>query len=246
MRLIVDFASEEISFDRVEILRSQGVPHEAEVSENFERIYEGATELFHDLAELKGIMSGIEVSHFEEVFRGEGLNEKENPVEDVYRKSSSLALFAVTLGPVLSEKVTELFDNGDYADGYMLDSVSSYAANKLAELAAQHMQLELAVVEPSTSQRVLCYSPGYCGWHISGQKKLFEALHPEEIGITLNESCLMSPIKSVSGVLISGPAEIHKFVNSYPFCNTCTARSCIKRMRNLTIMNAPEDKYGTT
>ncbi len=244
MRLIVDFAPEEISFDRVEILRSQGIPDEACISENFERVYEEATELFHDLADPKGIIAGITTRHFEEIFRGEGLNEKENPVEEIYRKSDYLALFAVTLGSVLSEKVTEFFDNGEYADGYMLDSVSSYAADKLANLTTGHLQSELSRRE--TSQRVLCYSPGYCGWHISGQKKLFEALHPEEIGITLNESCLMSPIKSVSGVLISGPAEIHKFVNSYSFCNTCTARSCIKRMRNLTIMNAPEDKNGTT
>ncbi|MCK4504594.1 MAG: hypothetical protein KAW14_03165, partial [Candidatus Aegiribacteria sp.] len=206
----------------------------AELSENFEKIYGEAIDLFRELSEPKGIIAGITASLFEEVFRGEGLNEKENPVEEIYRKSSYLALFAVTLGSVLSEKVTELFDNGDYAIGYMLDSVSSYAADKLANQASRLLQSELAGTEPAASPwRVLCYCPGYCGWHISGQKKLFEALRPEEIGITLNESCLMSPMKSVSGVLIAGPGEIHEFVNSYPFCNTCTARTCIERMRNL-------------
>ena len=234
MKLIVDFAQEYISLDRGEILRSQGIPDDAELSENFEKIYGEATELFRELAESKGIIAGITTSHFEEVFRGEGLNDKENPVEEIYRKSSYLALFAVTLGPVLSEKVTELFDTGEYASGYMLDSVSSYTVDKLSYLAARHLQSELAGREPSTnSLRVLSYSPGYCGWHISGQKKLFEVLHPEEIGITLNESCLMSPIKSVSGVLIAGPGEIHRFVNSYPFCNTCRTKSCIERMRYL-------------
>ena len=233
MRSIVDFAQEDIKLPRKEILRSQGVPDEAELSENFERTYREAVDLFRELAEPEGIVTGVTISVFEEVFRGEGLNEKKNPVEDIYRKSDYLALFAVTLGPVLSEKVSDLFDNGNYADGYMLDSISSYAANKLADLAAQHLQEELAGREPRASLwRVLSYSPGYCGWHISGQKKLFEALRPEEIGITLNESCLMSPIKSVSGVLIAGPEEIHEFVNSYPFCDTCTARSCIERMRN--------------
>ena len=233
MRSIVDFAQEDIKLPRKEILRSQGVPDEAELSENFERTYREAVDLFRELAEPEGIVTGVTISVFEEVFRGEGLNEKKNPVKDIYRKSDYLALFAVTLGPVLSEKVSDLFDNGNYADGYMLDSISSYAANKLADLAAQHLQEELAGREPQASLwRVLSYSPGYCGWHISGQKKLFEALRPEEIGITLNESCLMSPIKSVSGVLIAGPEEIHEFVNSYPFCDTCTARSCIERMRN--------------
>ncbi len=238
MRSITKFAMEDIKLPQKEILRSQGIPDEASLSENFERIYMEAAELFQELAEPKAIIAGIGVSDFEEVFRGEGLNEKENPVEEIFRKSSHLALFAVTLGPVLSEKVTELFDNGKYAIGYMLDSVSSYAADKLADLAAQHLYAEIVGrAAPANSLRVLNYSPGYCGWHMSGQKKLFEALRPEEIGITLNESCLMSPIKSVSGVLIGGPGEIHEFVNSYPFCNTCIARSCIERMRN-AVMDA--------
>lgn len=234
MRSIVDFAQEDIRLPRKEILRSQGVPDEAALSENYERIYMEATVLFRELAEPKGIIDGMTISRFKDVFRGDGLNDKENPVEEIYRKSSHLALFAVTLGPVLSEKVTEFFNSGNYAIGYMLDSLSSYAADKLADLAAQHLYAEIAGREASANLlRVLNYSPGYCGWHISGQKKLFEALRPEEIGITLNESCLMSPIKSVSGVLIAGPGKIHEFVNSYPFCNTCTARSCIERMRNL-------------
>ncbi len=234
MRLVIDFAQEDITLDRGEILRSQGVPHDAEVSENFEKIYEEAIELFHELAESKGIIAGITTSRFEEVLRGEGLNEKENPVEEIYRKSSYLALFAVTLGSVLSEKVTELFDTGEYASGYMLDSVSSNAVDKLTYLAARHLQSELAGREPSASSwSVLSYSPGYCGWNISGQKKLFEVLRPEDIGIALNESYLMSPIKSVSGVLIAGPGKIHEFVNSYSFCNTCRTKSCVERIRNL-------------
>lgn len=234
MRSVIGFKLEDVTLDRREILRSQGIPDDAYVSENFEKIYGEAIELFHELAESKGIIAEITISRFEKVFRGEGLNEKENPVEEIYRKSSCLALFAGTLGPVLSEKVSELFDNGDYASGYMLDSVSSYAADKLADLAAQHLQSELAGRVPSVNTlRVLSYSPGYCGWHINGQKKLFEVLQPEEIGITLNESCLMSPVKSVSGVLIGGPGIIHEFVNSYPFCNTCGTKSCIERMRSL-------------
>lgn len=246
MRSIIDFALEDIKLQRNEILRSQGIPDEAEVSENFENIYAEAIEIFQKTAEPRGIIIGIEVSDFEEVFRGEGLNELENPVEDIYRKSSYLSLFAVTLGPVLSEKVSELFDNGDYASGYMLDSVSSYAADSLANTISNLLQSELAGGEASAnSLRVLSYSPGYCGWHISGQKKLFEVLHPEEIGITLNESYLMSPIKTVSGVLIAGPGEIHEFMNSYPFCDTCRTKSCIKRMRNVVI-DTQEDNYGAS
>ena len=234
MRSIINFAPGDVILDRTAILGSQGIPEEAELTDNFERIYGEATECFQELAQPAGIVSGITISCFEEVFRGEGLNEPANPVEEIFRKSSFLALFAVTLGALLSDRVATLFDNGDYASGYMLDSVSSFAADKLTDLAAAHLEMELDGKEPAAStRRVLSYSPGYCGWHISGQRKLFEVLRPQETGITLNDSYLMSPIKSVSGVLIAGPGEIHEFVNSYPFCDTCGTRSCIGRMRAL-------------
>ena len=234
MKSVIDFTTEEIGLSRIEILRSQGVPDGAELSENFERIYKEADELFRELAEPKGIISEIEMSDFEKVFHGEGLNQPENPVEDIFRKASYLALFAVTLGSILSSRVTELFDNGDYAIGFMLDSVSSNAADILSDLAVKHFYSVITQREGSAdSLRVLNYSPGYCGWDISGQKKLFDYLNPSEIGISLNNSYLMSPIKSVSGVLIAGPGEIHKFVNSYAFCSTCTTRSCIERIRKL-------------
>jgi hypothetical protein len=233
MRSIIDFALEDIVLTRRKILRSQGVPDEVAVSGNVERIFEEADQLFRELVEPRGIIADIDIPAFEEVLQGEGLNEKENPVEEIFRESDGLALFAVTLGQVLSGRVTELFDDGGYAVGYMLDSISSCAADRLAELAAEVLQSEPAEREPSAgSLRVLAYSPGYCGWHISGQKKLFEVLRPEEIGITLNESFLMSPIKTVSGVLIGGSWKIHEFENSYPFCDACATRSCIGRMRS--------------
>ena len=73
---------------------------------------------------------------------------------------------------------------------------------------------------------VLAYSPGHRGWHVSGQRALFAALSPEEIGITLNSSCLMQPLKSVSGVLVAGHPDVHDFDDDFPFCSECSTRDC--------------------
>ena len=80
---------------------------------------------------------------------------------------------------------------------------------------------------------VLSYSPGYCGWHISAQQKLFQYLRPGDIDISLNDSYLMTPLKSVSGVLVAGRKEIHYFDNSYPFCQDCKVESCLERMERV-------------
>ncbi len=79
----------------------------------------------------------------------------------------------------------------------------------------------------------LRYSPGYCGWDITGQRKLFRALRPEEVGVTLRESCLMEPLKSISGVLVAARPEDHRFDNTYPFCSACTTQTCRSRIAAL-------------
>jgi hypothetical protein len=77
------------------------------------------------------------------------------------------------------------------------------------------------------------FSPGYCGWHVTGQKKLFAALHPEEIDITLTPSCLMKPLKSISGVIIAGDMEIFRFDDSFAFCAECSTHVCRERLATL-------------
>ncbi len=80
---------------------------------------------------------------------------------------------------------------------------------------------------------VLTYSPGYCGWHITGQRALFARLKPEEIGMKLTASCLMRPLKSVSGVVLAGERAAHAFDDTYPFCDECAGRPCRARIASL-------------
>jgi hypothetical protein len=65
------------------------------------------------------------------------------------------------------------------------------------------------------------------------QGKLFEFLRPREIGITLRESYLMDPLKSVSGVVLVGPREIHEFEMDYSFCAECRTPSCRARINTI-------------
>jgi hypothetical protein len=43
----------------------------------------------------------------------------------------------------------------------------------------------------------------------------------------------MQPLKSVSGAMIAGPRAIHRFPPTYPFCESCEARTCRDRLREL-------------
>lgn len=189
-------------------------------------LIEAALELVRRHARPAGVFADVTVDDFEVLYPGEGHNEPRSPLASIAPRADSLALFAVTLGGEVSRAIDALFSAHDFALGHALDAAASLAT----ELAAGHLESVWAAGRGGT---VVRYSPGYCGWHVSGQRALFRRLAPEEIGISLRESCLMEPLKSISGVLVAGPAGIHRFEPDFTFCPSCRARSCRRRMRDL-------------
>jgi hypothetical protein len=210
------------------VLRLQGVPLDRPPSPRVVELLAQARAAHLATAEPRAIVEEIAGEEFAAVYRGEGRNAPETPLAEVLSKAGRLALFAATVGERETAEIRALFARNEPALAAMLDSVASAAADRLA--------CELLPCLPAWTGvggaggwRVLPYSPGYCGWHVTGQRALFARLRPAEIGITLNDSCLMQPLKSVSGVLVAGPAEIHGFAPAYPFCGQCRNRTCLGR-----------------
>ena len=234
MSEIITFSSAELTPGRDAVLQNQGIPAGAVVSDEIETLLDSACHLLAEVAAPAGILRELSKPEFELVYQGEGRNEPRTPVGDIFRRAGSLALFVVTLGEPVSRKIDECFKSNGFALGAMLDAAASAAADKLATVAAGRFAEHLVQSgRPASESAVLPYSPGYCGWHISGQKRLFEYLRPERIGVTLTASFLMQPLKSVSGVLIAGPKELHEFDMCYSQCNRCETRSCQERIRAL-------------
>ncbi len=230
MKCMMTLATADVLPGREAILANQGIPVGSRLDDRIEKLVEQATEMANGLASPQALMASISTDEFAAVYNGAGLNEPETPVGEIFAKATHLALFAITVGREVSDKIGKLFDVADFALASMLDSVASAAAEKGAE-SLQYSYLQSLIRSQGASQEasVLRYSPGYCGWHISGQKRLFGYLHPEKIGITLRDSFLMEPLKSISGVFIAGPEEIHRYIDTYPFCSECDDHSCRNR-----------------
>jgi hypothetical protein len=234
MSEILEFSKEELTPARAAVLGNQGIPTGVFVPAEIDGLCTAALDLLSEVAAPAGVLREISKPDFENVYQGEGRNEAHTPVAEIYGSAENLALFAVTLGEPVSKGIDECFRSNELALGSMLDAAASIAADHLAELAANRfLEWLLREGRAAPTTRVLGYSPGYCGWHVSGQKKLFEYLRPEQIGITLRDSFLMQPLKSVSGVLIAGSREIHSFEMAYPFCSACETRGCRARIRAL-------------
>jgi hypothetical protein len=234
MKEILQFEKYEISPSRAEILSNQSIPLNSQLPPKTEKLIEQATDIFLDAAEPRGLIADISLHDFAIVYEGEGFNEDITPVQHIYPLADNLALFAVTVGEPVSERIDDLFERKEFAMASMLDSVASAGTDSISHLAERHLCAFLNEQKVRTAETgIMAYSPGYCGWHISGQKKLFEFLKPEEIGITLLESFLMKPLKSITGVIIAANKTVHVFTPRFPFCNECKSRSCVQRIKAL-------------
>ena len=217
-----------------DITLQQGIPKGSVIKDNIKSLIENSVNIFRAEAKPSCIISEISQNDFDKIYAGEGNNENEAPLKMIYPQADHLVLFAATMGAGISQLVTDLFNRNDFALGSMVDAVASLAADKSVGL------LENKITEKFVDDKLtnngymtLSYSPGYCGWNIDAQKKLFSFLKPQQIGISLNESCLMTPLKSVTGVLVYGNKSIHQFDNSFSFCFNCKVQSCIERIERI-------------
>ena len=140
------------------------------------------------------------------------------------KKSESAAIFLCTAGDEIGKMSRKAMKSGDLLDGYIYDVVGS----EIVEAAADLMQAELEKTMASEGRKITNrFSPGYCGWNVSEQHKLFQILPGTYCGIRLTASALMDPEKSVSGMI-----GIGKNVRHLPYtCSICDMKDCIYQRR---------------
>jgi hypothetical protein len=212
------------------VFAALGMKTDAEPAPKVTELLLRALEIYKNSSEPRHVLEMISKSEFAPLYRGQGLNAHETPLGSIFPRAERLFLFAFTLGAPLSREIERLFQNNDFVLATMLDTVASLAADNAGrEAGAWVSRQNEAGRSGAPFLKVLLYSPGYCGWHLSGQKKLFEFLRPERIDLRLNERFLMIPLKSISGVLVAGTSEIHQISARYPFCAHCKSPTCRER-----------------
>ena len=138
------------------------------------------------------------------------------------KRSDSVAVFLCTAGREIGIRSRETMNEGDLLTGYIYDVVGS----EIADSAAEFLQNRLKDKITSEGKRITNrYSPGYCGWDVAEQHKLFQLMPDNFCGIRLNASALMDPEKSVSGFIGIGKNVRY---NDYT-CGLCEMKDCIYR-----------------
>jgi hypothetical protein len=228
VRRVIRFDLDEVRPSEEDILARIGVPNGAAISPALRALINEAAERITGTVEPRGVLQQIAKDEFAAVYRGEGRNAAESPLNLIAPRAAALALFVGTIGERISNEIAALLRNDDPALAMVLDAYASETTNRVAGALAGQFLDDLPDV--SDAARVLPYSPGYCGWSLTGQRALFAIIRPDDIGVALHASCLMTPIKSVSGVLVAGDASVHRFRPGWAFCDECLTRDCGPRM----------------
>ncbi|MDR2423750.1 MAG: hypothetical protein LBD59_03390 [Prevotellaceae bacterium] len=137
-------------------------------------------------------------------------------------RSTSFAVFAATAGHEFEQILPPNKTSDDMLTAYLLDIAGTLLVEKVGDY--MEKQLEALLPEMPHTNR---FSPGYCGWHLTEQRKIFDLLGQNPCGIGLSDVCLMTPIKSISGIIgIGSNVQTGQYA-----CCYCEMETCYKRKK---------------
>ena len=137
--------------------------------------------------------------------------------------ASRVVFLAATIGEAVEEAVTRHFDEGRYAHSVLLDAAATAAVEQVCDSCEAMLRQELAKEGYAMRWR---FSPGYGDWDVHAQPELLRLTQAASIGVSLTESLMLRPRKSVTAVigLLRGGAGEKK--DAPKSCAVCPKRDC--------------------
>ena len=149
----------------------------------------------------------------------------EMPEEEHDPRTVALVPVVCTLGPGLEDETHRLMQDGELLTAMFLDAAGVAHLELLGHGARQHVKQKASGKGFYTG----CpFGPGYNGMPLDYQSQLFEHVNAIGIGVKLNDSGVMLPMKSISFWLRitrnKKAAEDHGYK-----CRNCDMENCIYR-----------------
>ena len=129
------------------------------------------------------------------------------------------SIYLVTIGKDLDEQMARLMERGEMLKATILDAIGTEA---VAQILYKLWDVIKGIAKANGSQATVQYAPGYCDWHVSQQKVLFQAIDSDSLGVRLTETCMMIPQKSISGVIGIGKFDATKAPPCLAVCDKRT------------------------
>lgn len=192
-------------------------------------LIESSLEALSDINDIRAEYRVFEIIDFDKAEKSITVNEEiftiKNIIFSQIKSATEVAFFITTAGATLEQLTGEARRRNDLLQEYVYDIIGSEIAEAAASGLEDHLREEAIKEGKNISMR---FSPGYCGWELTDQKKFFSFFPANFCGVSLTESCLMRPVKSVSGIIGIGTGSFRKTYR----CNICNDQYCIYRSRN--------------
>jgi cobalamin-dependent methionine synthase I len=129
------------------------------------------------------------------------------PLVEVFGGAEEFAVCLCTVGEIVDQKISEYShsENKQIFKAMILDSLGSWAVGQVREQMVNKIKEYFAKQKKRTS---IALSPGESSWTIQDQKKLFSLVNANSIGLSLNDSMLMVPMKSISFTMGAGKNKL--------------------------------------
>ncbi len=118
-------------------------------------------------------------------------------IQKLLKECDYATLLLATIGPNLEDKVDSI-KTDDASGAYYLETVGGWMADYITDKVDAFVEAEILKWGYGRTMR---YSPGYGDWQLEVQQEILPLLKAERLGITLSDSCIMNPRKSVSAVV---------------------------------------------
>ena len=126
-------------------------------------------------------------------------------------------VFAATVGVGIDRLIAK-YGTLSPSKSVLLDAIGTERIEALCDLFCEDIKKDFISLKPR-------FSPGYGDFDLSHQKDIFSLLNCQKnIGLTVTESLLMSPSKSVTAIVGVGGKEIQG-----EKCNMCENKDCLFR-----------------
>jgi len=123
---------------------------------------------------------------------------KSKDIANLFKKSHKATIFAVTIGFEIITTIKSAMKQKRMTEALILDAIASVAVEELMENLNRVVRQEARLEGYRLTRR---FSPGYGDLGLENQKMILEILKAEKIGISLTDSFIMLPEKSVTSLL---------------------------------------------
>ncbi|MGM9580265.1 MAG: methionine synthase [Anaerovibrio sp.] len=107
-------------------------------------------------------------------------------------------VMAATIGETIEKQVTKSFEEGRYSFSVLLDAAATAAVEQVADAMEKTIHNEVKRLGLAMKWR---FSPGYGDWPIQQQTEILQLAGGSHIGISLTESLMLMPRKSITAVI---------------------------------------------